>query len=93
MRTDVDACDFTRGLYGHRKEVCTGSRLWEKNPLPHLGHERESVLRLAFQSDALMMSFSWACTLKFNDHNTHEHGGTALTLSPSYLRNMSKMKQ
>ena len=24
-RTDVDACDFTRGLYRHRKRVCTGS--------------------------------------------------------------------
>ena len=26
---------------------------WEKNPLPRLGFEPESVLRLAFQSDAL----------------------------------------
>ena len=26
---------------------------WEKSPLPHLGHERETVLRLAFQWDAL----------------------------------------
>ena len=25
MHTDVDACDCTRGLYGHRKRVCTGS--------------------------------------------------------------------
>ena len=25
VRTDVDACDCTRGLYGHRKRVCTGS--------------------------------------------------------------------
>ena len=24
VRTDVDACDCTRGLYGHRKRVCTG---------------------------------------------------------------------
>ena len=29
-RTDVDACDCTRRLYGHRKRVCTESRLWEK---------------------------------------------------------------
>ena len=26
-RTDVDACDYTRGLHGHRKIVCTGSKL------------------------------------------------------------------
>ena len=25
VRTDVDACDDTRGLYGHRQRVCTGS--------------------------------------------------------------------
>ena len=25
MRTDVHACDFTQGLYGHRKRVCTES--------------------------------------------------------------------
>jgi len=23
--TDVDACDFSRGLYGHRKRICTES--------------------------------------------------------------------
>ena len=34
VRTDGDACDCTRGLYGHRKRVCTESWLWEKNPLP-----------------------------------------------------------
>ena len=25
VHTDVDACHCTRGLYGHRKKVCTGS--------------------------------------------------------------------
>ena len=25
VRTDVNDCDCTRGLYGHRKRVCTGS--------------------------------------------------------------------
>ena len=30
--TDVDACDCTQGLYGHRKRVCTESD-WHKNPL------------------------------------------------------------
>ena len=25
VRTNVDACDCIRGLYGHRKTVCTGS--------------------------------------------------------------------
>ena len=34
VSTDVDACDCTRGLYGHRKRVCTGSsgRKEDKNP-------------------------------------------------------------
>ena len=43
VRTDVDACDCTRGLCGHRKRVCTGSwLLWEINPLPHRGLEPAS---------------------------------------------------
>ena len=29
----TDACDCTQGLYGHRKRVCTGCRLWEKKNL------------------------------------------------------------
>ena len=53
MHTDVDACDCTRGLYGHRKRVCTESWLWEKSPLPHQGIEPGSVLHLDFQLDAL----------------------------------------
>ena len=38
MHSGVDACNCTLGLYGHRKRVCTGSRLWEKHPLPYWGH-------------------------------------------------------
>ena len=56
VHTDVDACDFTRGLYGHRKRVCTGSWLWEKYPLPHQGLEPALVLELAFQPDALSLA-------------------------------------
>ena len=48
VRFDVDACDFTRGLYGHRKRVCTGSWLWETNPVPHRGLEPASVLLPGF---------------------------------------------
>ena len=33
VSTDVDACDCTRGLCGHRGRVCTESWLWKKNPL------------------------------------------------------------
>ena len=47
--TDVDACDCTRGLYGHREGVCTGWR----NSLAHQGLEPVSVLCLDFQSDVL----------------------------------------
>ena len=58
MDTDADACDCTRGLYGHRKSVCAGSWLWEKTPLPHWGLKLVSVLRLAFLSDALPTELS-----------------------------------
>ena len=50
MRTDVNACDCTWGLYGHRKRVCTGSWLSEINPLPHRGIEPVSAAR---RSDAI----------------------------------------
>ena len=30
VHTDVDACDCTRGLYGHRTRVSAGSWLWER---------------------------------------------------------------
>ena len=54
VRTDVvDARDCTLGLYGHRKRVCTGSGLWEKNPLWHRGLEPASVLRRTYQLDVL----------------------------------------
>ena len=53
LNTDLDACDCTQGLYEHRKRVCTASCLWEKNRWSHRGLEPASVLRLAFQSDAL----------------------------------------
>ena len=50
VHTDVNACDCTRGMYGHRKRVCTESWLWDKNPLPHRGIEPASA---TFRSDAL----------------------------------------
>ena len=47
------------GVYRHRKRVCTGSWLWEKkNPSPHRGLEPASILRLAFQWDALPTDLS-----------------------------------
>ena len=58
VRTAVDACDCTRGLCKHRLKVCTGRWLWEKTPLSHRGPEPASVLRLAFQSDALPAELS-----------------------------------
>ena len=59
MRTDVDASDCTRGLYGQRKALKAESLLWEKKQqLLHQGLEPESVLRLSFQSDALPAELS-----------------------------------
>ena len=54
VRTDVDACDCTRGMCGHRKRVRTESRLWEKNPLPHRGLGQTHVSTApGFPSDTL----------------------------------------
>ena len=39
VRTDVNACDCTRGLHGHRKRVCTESWLCKKKTLLHWGIE------------------------------------------------------
>ena len=52
VRTAINVCDCTRGLYGHGKSLhwkLTG----RKHPLPHRGLEPASALLLAFQSDAL----------------------------------------
>ena len=50
VRTDVNACDCRRGVYGHRKRVYTENWLWEKNSSPHGGIEPASA---ACRSDAL----------------------------------------
>ena len=50
VRTDVNACDCTRGLYGHRKSLHWKLTLGEKNPLPHRRIEPASV---KYRSDAL----------------------------------------
>ena len=67
VRTDADACDCTRGLYGHRKRrVRTESWLWEKekerkkekkNPLPHLGLEPAVSITPGF---SVRSSIHWA---------------------------------
>ena len=58
MSTYVDACSCTWGLNDHRKRVCNGSRLWENNPLRHTVIEPVLVMRLDFQSDALLSELS-----------------------------------
>ena len=49
--------------------VCTESRLWEKKFLPRQGLEPASVLRLAFQSDAVSTELSppLVCMFMGND--------------------------
>ena len=58
--THVDACDCTRGLYGHRQRVCTEGWLWETNSLPHRGLDQpaSAKLRLGLQSDAVPAELS-----------------------------------
>ena len=55
--TDVVACDSHGGCTNTARESEL-NWLWEKNPLPHWGLEPASVLRLAFQSDALPTELS-----------------------------------
>ena len=54
VRTDVDACDCTRGLNGHRKRVSLKVDSGRKIPCRTGVIEPASVLHLAFQSDALL---------------------------------------
>ena len=72
VHTDADACDCTRGLYGHRERVCTESGLWEKNPLPHRGLKPASVLLPAFQSDALPSELSLSQAFKLRSISSSE---------------------
>ena len=53
VRTDVDACDCTRGLLNTVRESALAVVSGIKNPLPHWGLEPVSVLHLDFQSEAL----------------------------------------
>ena len=48
VHIDVDTLFAQQQLCEYHKRVCTGSWLWDENPLPH-----RAVLHLAFQSDAL----------------------------------------
>ena len=61
--TDVDACDCTLRLYRHCKRVCTGSWLWEKNPLPQWGLNPALALRLDFLSWTLYQ-LNYICSQK-----------------------------
>ena len=52
VRTDVDACYCTLGLYGHRKRLCI------ENPLPDRRIKPTSVLLLVFRSVAFFHSLN-----------------------------------
>ena len=54
---DVDACNYTWGLYGHRKRVCIGSSRWEGNRLPHSGLQTCMVIAPGF---SVGLSTNWA---------------------------------
>ena len=57
VHTDVDVCDCTRALYGHRKSLRWKLTLG-KNLLLHQELKPPSVLHLAFQSDAQFWKFT-----------------------------------
>ena len=65
VRTGVDACHCTQGLYGHRKGVCTGSGLekkWKKKKIPHRGLEPATVCTAV-----------WGC--QYREHEAREDLG------------------
>ena len=83
VHTDVDACDCTRELYGHRKRVCTGSYLWEKNPLPHRGLEPASVSCWLFSRTFYPLSYSrpnWQFHIK-TQQNTRKQAARTLLMN------------
>ena len=51
--TDINPCNYSQGLHGHRERVCTEIWLWEKNPLPHRDSNQHQYCTSAFQSDDL----------------------------------------
>ena len=66
MRTDVDACDCTRGPYGHGKRVCTENWLGEKKSLAYLGLEPASVFSPGFSAGR-----STSCAIPRPKHGTY----------------------
>ena len=58
VRTDVDACNCTWGLYGHCKSLHGKLTLGENNPLLYRGLGPVLGLHLAFQSDTLPTELS-----------------------------------
>ena len=61
VRTDVNLWDYTRGLYGRRKRVCTISCLWDKNVLPAPTNRPASA---ACRSDALLTELHLRCEIR-----------------------------
>ena len=61
VHTDVDACDCTRGLYGHRERVCTESWPWEKNPLPHDSNPRQYCGAWCFSRTLYQLNYPCPC--------------------------------
>ena len=58
VRTDVDACNCTWGLYGRCKSLHGKLTLGENNPLLYGGLGPVLGLHLAFQSDTLPTELS-----------------------------------
>ena len=58
MRTDVDALVANGGCTDIVRESALKADSGQKNPLPNRGPEPASILRLAFQSDAVPTELS-----------------------------------
>ena len=72
VRSNIDACSCTWGLYWHHNRVCTGRWLWEKIPLLRWVREPALVSHLAFQSCALFTELLWPCKVNYQEWS---HGG------------------
>ena len=86
VRTDVNACNCTRGCTDTGKRVCTESWLWEQN-LPHRGIELASA---ACRSDILPTELLCGTSLanrlgKLSLDTEYESKGTSLKQTPSFV--------
>ena len=79
VRSNIDACSCTWGLYWHHNRVCTGRWLWEKIPLLHWVLEPASVSHPACQS-YMLYSLSYLGPVRLITRSGHMVASLTLTI-------------